>query len=91
MANQSKLKKKNYDVNKIPEAIAAIKNGMLIKDASVIYGIPRSTLSDKLHKKYASGKTQPGMLKFMIHFIHFIILSCKNYQLRNEGFIFQKD
>ena len=60
MANQSKLKKKNYDVNKIPEAIAAIKNGMLIKDASVTYGIPRSTLCDKLHKKYASGKTQPG-------------------------------
>ena len=41
MANQSKLKKKNYDINKIPEAIAAIKNGMLIKDDSVIYGIPQ--------------------------------------------------
>ena len=59
MANQ---KKKKYDSSKIPEAIAAIKNGMQIKEASKIFGVPRSTLSDKLHKKYAAGKTRPGRL-----------------------------
>ena len=62
MANQSKLtKKKNYDPNNIPLALDAIRGGMQIKEASEVFGIPRSTLSDKLHKKYAEDKDRPGM------------------------------
>ena len=67
MANQSKLKKKkNYDTNNIPLALDAIRGGMQIKEASAIFGIPRSTLSDKLHRKYAEDKNHPGMNNYKL-------------------------
>ena len=71
LRNMSKQpKKKNYNIDNIPLAIASIRDGMSIKNASGIYGIPRSTLSDKLHNKYNPDKTKPGWYLNIMSFFH---------------------
>ena len=54
-------KKKYYDEIKVLEAAAAVKNGMSYKDAVQIYGVPRSTINDKVLQRYRSGKNKPGI------------------------------
>ena len=51
-------KRKLYDQDNLLKAIADIKNGMKYKEASVKYGIPTSTLNDKINNKYSIERSQ---------------------------------
>lgn len=53
-------KKKQYDQNNLLEAIAAVKNGMTYKTASIRYDVLVSTINDKCLQKYRDGKNKPG-------------------------------
>lgn len=38
-----------YKEEQLSEAMAAIRNGMKIREASRVFGVPRGTLQDRLH------------------------------------------
>ena len=46
----------SYDKEKLTEAVRAVKNGMAKRTAAKKYGIPRTSLYDKLNGKYREGK-----------------------------------
>lgn len=47
----SKRPMHQYKEEQLTQAMATIKNGMKIREASLVFGVPRGTLQDRLHLK----------------------------------------
>lgn len=57
MASSSKSKKIcNYADEKMAEAVRAVSHGMPKKTAAKTFGVPRSTLADKISGRYRESK-----------------------------------
>lgn len=54
------VKKKQYEESQMVAAIAAVKNGMSLRSASIFFEVPASTVRDRLSGRYAEGKHRPG-------------------------------
>ena len=54
------VQRKKYDKKQLYAAIAAVKNGLSQSRASKKFGVPQSTLSDKMTERYTAGKCKPG-------------------------------
>ena len=52
----SKVKKYQYDSLKRDDAIQAVRDGMSKNATAKLYGVPRTTLNDKISGKYREGK-----------------------------------
>ena len=68
MPNNTK-KRKNYDIDTLLRAVAAVSNGMTYKEASVTFGVPVASIADKKNSKYAPGKNKPGSYIRIIFFL----------------------
>ena len=55
MTPKPKIRKK-YPQEAFQNAMKAVQNGMAKREAARRYGVPRSTLSDKISGKYRDGK-----------------------------------
>ena len=55
-----KQKRKQYDQTKMATAIKMVRDGMSKAKAARIYGVPRTTLVDKLEGRVPEGSTRPG-------------------------------
>ena len=59
-------KRKQWTSETMLSAIAAVKNGMSVGRASVIHGVPRSTLHDRISGRVVHG-TKSGPLPYLSH------------------------
>ena len=55
-------KRRSYSPSKLAEAVAAVKNGMSIRDAETEFGIPKSTIRDKASGDHGSVMGHPPSL-----------------------------
>jgi hypothetical protein len=62
MSNQLKVKKRvTYSRSKMSSAISAVQEGLMSKSkASKVFGVPRTTLLDKLYGRVPMDPTPPG-------------------------------
>ena len=71
-----------YDNDKLLHAVAAVRNKtMTIRRASQVFGVPHSTLGDRIRIGVSAEK--PGKLRNL--FINYIVLIMITYLLINEN------
>jgi hypothetical protein len=75
---------KTYTEEDVVSAVAAVKNGMSLKKASMKYGVPATTIHDKKSDKYVDGKTRPGM--YIIY--RYTVIVKKYYKGSTDSFSF---
>ncbi|MEW8547693.1 MAG: helix-turn-helix domain-containing protein [Candidatus Thiodiazotropha sp.] len=52
----AKRQRRQYEVGVLNEAVDVVKGGtMSLNKAAKVYGIPKTTIHDKVHNKYPSG------------------------------------
>lgn len=49
MSKMSKRPIHQYEEDQLTQAMAAIRNGMKIREASRVFSVPRGTLQDRIH------------------------------------------
>jgi transposase len=62
-------KKANYRVyspTKLAPAVAAIRGGMSARKAASLYGVPKSTLLDRVHGRYITKVIQNCKSQYMV-------------------------
>ena len=49
---KSKVTYRDYSPSKVVPAVQAIKGGLSARKAALLYGVPKSTLLDRIHGRY---------------------------------------